>query len=818
MRARAAAVEVHAPLNPRGLIPLVLIALLILGPVVFAVWQEHRHAIDRAELKVEQLTRMLALEVDDLFSDIDELQQALARLLPTPDEELVSDPAVEDWLRAFADSITGLDGLNIFDAAGELRHSSFAGLESLSITDRWHFQILREEPEREVVFTELLTARSTGRPSLLQLRALRDERGRFVGVVTAVIGLERLSDLLLVANVDPSGVALLRRSDTSSLIARYPRYSEADFNRPLPRDNPIRERLLSGEHAGALRYTASTDGVKRVGSFQTIEDYPFYVQVAVSEEYALAGWWRRVGLLSGLATLLMAGSLLFLGRLQRAQQRAEANARALADSERHARALIRALPDTLFRIDADGTFLDCEVGGEAHLLMSPEAFLGKTLHSLFPIELADGALAAIREALSSGEVARYEYSTHTLGRPGHFEARVVPLAERQVLMIVRDVSERHALEVEQAAAHRFRENLLASLGEGVFGIDTEGRYTFLNPMACRLLGFSDEAPALGLDSHESSHHTHPDGSHYPADECPIYGVLHSGVAIEAWEDTFWSRDGQSFPVLVYAAPVHDNDGGIAGAVVSFQDISQRRASEEELRRSNAELEQFAYAISHDMRQPLRMVNSYLQLLERSLGASLDDDQRRFFGYATDGARRMDAMIIGLLEYSRVGRKTEPMAPLDTSEALDIALAFLRPAVEESGGEVDIEGEWPELLASRDEMVRLFQNLVGNALKYVPADTRPAITVTSRTTPNDWLVRIADNGVGVDPLQKDRLFQVFSRLHTREQYEGSGIGLALCRRIVEHHEGSIGVESEGPGCGSTFWFRIPRLQQGEKENV
>ncbi|MGM0477242.1 MAG: sensor histidine kinase, partial [Pseudomonadota bacterium] len=118
-------------------------------------------------------------------------------------------------------------------------------------------------------------------------------------------------------------------------------------------------------------------------------------------------------------------------------------------------------------------------------------------------------------------------------------------------------------------------------------------------------------------------------------------------------------------------------------------------------------------------------------------------------------------------------------------------------------------DWPELVASRDEMVRLFQNIVGNALKYVPADTRPAITVTSQATPDDWKVWITDNGVGVDPAQTDRLFQVFSRLHTREEYEGSGIGLALCRRIVEHHGGTIGVESDGPGCGSTFWFRIPR---------
>ena len=784
--------------------------------------------------------------------------------------------------------------------------------------------------------------------------------------------------------------------------------------------------------------------------------------------------------LAGLVAMAI-GLLVANRRRLGAQRQAEASARALEESERHAQALIRALPDTLFRLDADGTFLECHISDEDVLLMPREAFIGHSLRGLFPADYAEQAMAAIHEALDSGEMTRCEYTTHALGQAGHFEAPVVPLDGREVLMIVRDVSDRHALESEQAAARRFRDNLLASLGEGVFGIDTAGRYTFLNPVACRLLGFATEEEALGLNSHATSHHTHPDGTPFPEQDCPIHGVLHSGEAIEAWEDTFWSRTGTSFPVLVYAAPLFDEAGQMEGAVVSFQDISRRKAVEEELarseakfrvaqeatgfaiwdwrvaedtiywdaecwrmlgespavdgifggyadwrarlhpddaeaaeasvqeqlaageqftiefrmrradggwlwiqgrgrvvewgadgsphrvmgihldidrlktveeelrrseaelaesqrlahlgnwvsdfetgtirwsdevyrifglerdewggteaafmaavhpedrdavraaidatlrepgvpydiehrilrpdgtvrtvhqqgevvfdehehplrmfgtvlditerrraeaerealteelQRSNAELEQFAYAISHDMRQPLRMVNSYLQLLERSLGASLGDDERRYLEHATDGARRMDAMIVGLLEYSRVGRKTEPPAPLDTREALDTALAFLKPAVEERDAEIRVEGTWPRLVVSRGELVRLFQNLIGNAVKYVPEGTRPVVTVSASVSAGDWEVRIADNGVGVDTEQRDRLFKVFSRLHTREEYEGNGIGLALCRRIVEHHGGSIGVESEGPGCGSTFWFRIPVTEEGE----
>ncbi|MFO8154967.1 MAG: PhnD/SsuA/transferrin family substrate-binding protein [Thiohalospira sp.] len=189
-------------------------------------------------------------------------------------------------------------------------------------------------------------------------------------------------------------------------------------------------------------------------------------------------------------------------RRRRAQQQAEENAFALADSERQARALIRALPDTLFRIDIDGTFLDCEVNDESTLLMPRETFIGQKLGALFPAEYVEPAMEAIRRALSTGEVAWYEYTTEALGQAGHFEARVVPLDAREVLMIVRDVSQRHAMEEEQRAARRFRENLLASLGEGVFGIDTRGCYTFLNHPPCRDL-------CAGYKSRERGQGIHP---------------------------------------------------------------------------------------------------------------------------------------------------------------------------------------------------------------------------------------------------------------------------------------------------------------------
>ena len=238
---------------------------------------------------------------------------------------------------------------------------------------------------------------------------------------------------------------------------------------------------------------------------------------------------------------------------------------------------------------------------------------------------------------------------------------------------------------------------------------------------------------------------------------------------------------------------------------------------EALQRSNADLEQFAYSVSHDMRQPLRSVTGHLQLLEKGLSDQLDADNRENLAFALDGAKRMDAMIVSLLDYSRVGRKTEAKQWLASRQPLDEALGFLAQSIEEAHASVDIGGDWPRIFASRDELTRLFQNLIGNALKYHEPDQPPRIEVTASVSAECWRVMVRDHGIGIDPRQSDRLFQFFSRLQSRTRFEGAGMGLALCRRIVEHHAGRIWVESEGPGQGSTFIFELPLNEDRDKES-
>ena len=227
---------------------------------------------------------------------------------------------------------------------------------------------------------------------------------------------------------------------------------------------------------------------------------------------------------------------------------------------------------------------------------------------------------------------------------------------------------------------------------------------------------------------------------------------------------------------------------------------------QELFRSNAELEHFAHVASHDLQEPLRMVRSYVQLLERRYKEQLDEDADEFIHFAVDGAERMQILISDLLQYSRVSTHGRPFAPTACSAALDHALANLKVAIEESGAIVTYD-ELPEVMADESQLTRLLQNLIGNAIKFHKKDTRPEVHIGVEHADGEWTFSVRDNGIGIDPEDFERIFMIFERLHTQAEYTGTGIGLAVCKKIVERHGGHMWVESE-PGRGSTFYFAIP----------
>jgi signal transduction histidine kinase len=232
---------------------------------------------------------------------------------------------------------------------------------------------------------------------------------------------------------------------------------------------------------------------------------------------------------------------------------------------------------------------------------------------------------------------------------------------------------------------------------------------------------------------------------------------------------------------------------------------ENRRTQEELARSNRDLEQFAYVASHDLQEPLRMVATYTQLLSERYQGKLDENADKYIHYAVDGALRMQTLVKDLLAFSRVGRKQEPAHETDCNLVIQSVMANLKSTIQESGAQVTYQ-TLPVLVAAQSELVQLFQNLIANAIKFRSAKA-PEIRITACQKKKEWLFSVEDNGIGIAPEYVEDIFVIFKRLHTREEYPGSGIGLAICKKIVEHNHGRIWVESQ-PGQGSKFQFSWP----------
>jgi light-regulated signal transduction histidine kinase (bacteriophytochrome) len=319
-----------------------------------------------------------------------------------------------------------------------------------------------------------------------------------------------------------------------------------------------------------------------------------------------------------------------------------------------------------------------------------------------------------------------------------------------------------------------------------------------------------------------------------------------------YEKEFLRKDGSRVPILLGAAMFEEDDQDAENGVAFVLDLTERKRTEaalrtahdelearveertadlqrsnrqleveirerrqaeailaqrsEELARSNAELEQLAYVASHDLQEPLRMIASYLQLLERRFNDKLDDEGREFMGFAVDGAHRMQALIDDLLTYSRVGTRAVSLQPTDSGKVAAMVLHGLQVAIRETGATVDC-GPLPVVAADPVQLAQLFQNLVANAIKF-HGDAPPEIRIRAQEQEGAWCFSVQDNGIGIAPEYFDRIFVMFQRLHVRREYPGTGIGLAICKKIVERHGGHIWVESV-PGQGTTFRFTIPR---------
>jgi PAS domain S-box-containing protein len=340
-------------------------------------------------------------------------------------------------------------------------------------------------------------------------------------------------------------------------------------------------------------------------------------------------------------------------------------------------------------------------------------------------------------------------------------------------------------------------------------MDKKGLITFWNPQAEKIFGWKTE-DVMGMRLSDTiipaeyrERHTRGLEAYAKSGQGKILNTILELSAI--------NKNNTEFPIELTVLPIQQGNEEFFCAFV--RDITARKTAEqqlnkraEELAASNAELEQFAYVASHDLQEPLRMVSSFLQLLEKKYAENLDETANQYIQFAVDGSNRMKSLILDLLEYSRVNTSQEQRTAVDMSTIINQVLDTYSCKIVETNASVKVS-LMPVARVNKMQMSQLFQNLIGNALKY-NRSAQPAIEIGYEEHADSHQFHVKDNGIGIDPKFYERIFIIFQRLHTKNQFSGTGIGLAICKKIVEKHEGRIWVESV-PGKGSTFYFTVKK---------
>jgi PAS domain S-box-containing protein len=431
---------------------------------------------------------------------------------------------------------------------------------------------------------------------------------------------------------------------------------------------------------------------------------------------------------------------------------------------------------------------------------------------------------AIQRALDDGEPYDMEVRfitatgkplwTRTICSPHVIEGKTVKLTG-----VFQDITARKQAEEEIESERAFLSAVLDTIEESVVICDKEGRIVRFNEAARQLHGLPEQPiPPDQWGAYYDLYQA--DGvTALPTEEIPLFRAL-QGEHVQDAEIVVNPRHSAPRSLVCNGQALTDAEGEITGAVVTMHDITERKQMEEkvkdyaaELERSNQDLEQFGYIVSHDLQAPLRTVKSYLGLLQQRYASELDDKAGEYIAFAVDGAQQMTQLIRALLSYARIDSRGQAPEPTTAEEVLEEILHALQLRIEEVGAEVTYD-PLPTVLADPTQLGQLFQNLIENALKFRDEEA-PHVHIEAALNPDPpqkgedkmWRFSVRDNGIGIAPQHQDRIFQVFQRLHTREEYEGTGIGLAICKKIVERHGGCIWVGSE-EGKGATFYFTLP----------
>jgi PAS domain S-box-containing protein len=490
------------------------------------------------------------------------------------------------------------------------------------------------------------------------------------------------------------------------------------------------------------------------------------------------------------------------------------------ESEAKYRGLLEAAPDAMVVVNRGGEIVLLNVQAEKQFGYRRDELVGQKVKNIIPEGFAERLIAdgtrSAAEALAQHIGTGIELSGRRKdGSEFPIEIMLSPLESPEGILVtaaIRDISVRKAAEKHLAQMEGRYRGLLEAAPDAMVVVNQGGEIVLLNVQAEKQFGYHrDELVGQKVKNiipEGFAERLIADGTRSAAEAL----AQQIGMGIEL---SGRRKDGSEFPIEIMLSPLENAEGILVTAAI--RDISARKKSEEhlvktvrELKRSNDELQQFGYVASHDLQEPLRMVASYTQLLAKRYQGKLDSDADEFIAFAVDGCHRMQGLLKDLLAYSRSATNGKALHEISGEMSLKEALSNLRATIQESGAVVTHDS-LPAITTDSTQLTQVFQNLVGNAIKYRTAEVPHVHVSVSKNGGNEWIFSVRDNGLGIAPQYFERIFVLFQRLHGREEFEGTGIGLAICKKIVERLGGRIWVESQ-PEKGSTFFFALPERDE------
>lgn len=798
---------------------------VILCIFVSLCWSGYQSAGQQAFAISGNLTRTVSDNIEAVLSRVEsDLRVFVPQITPQDLAGHVDDARRTDiemrmgyHLRSFQSSgnyrLFDRAGLLIFAAGGMNAHAN------IDVSDEKWFQTLRDTPGQDLIISDLIISHSTQRPTIIEAVPIRDAEGNFQGVLAAAFNLEYFQHLIDNLSIGDGGLVVIRNLADYTLLLRRPALSdpigEANQGIALARQIYGQGPSASGDFVSPL------DGVKRRYAYRIIPKYDLAVLVAVGNDDYLAPWRHQTlwtGVLMGL--LIIGLTTLYLSQVK-SQSDLKQFTLKLSQSEARFRSLVEGSTDWGWETDAQHrlTWVSDSI---CDLLSRPTSYF----------------VGRLREEIASTqhEIDTTQWQRHLSDLSGHHNFRDfrywlddghgtphwvsisgAPIFDEDGAFIGyrgsgTDVT--HKFEI--SAQVRLLSSVVESSPIAVIVTDPHSVIQYANAQTSRQSGYtSQELIGQAIDILRSDE----------AELETTSAVRRALVTTSPWSGDLPSRkkNGKRIWEHVQLTFIRDDFDQIRHHVWLKEDISARKRAEMEilsanrrldaqaamLKSVNAELEQFAYAASHDLRQPLRMITSYLDLIQTSLGDTLSPDTQTYFHFVTDGAKRMDRLILDLLEYSRTGRDMT-VQPVSVSVAVEHALLNLSVAIRDSGAQITVADKFPDVMGGLTEVTRLFQNLVGNAIKYQSPDRPPCLDIGWSDDAPYWRFWVKDNGIGIDTKNFERVFMVFQRCVAKDAYEGSGIGLAICKKIVDRLHGRIWLEST-LDQGTTFFFCLPRAE-------